>query len=73
MEKELTSFANNKGLQQAIQAAFESELEEQIISRVMQGLDVVGYKEARDLMRQTIKRISVEYAAPKPRRIESNY
>jgi hypothetical protein len=65
MEKDLYSFSKDKGMQDAVRAAFEATLEEQIISRVMQGLDVVGYREARDIMRQTIKRVVVEYSEPK--------
>jgi len=73
MEKELHRFAENKGLQDALRAAFEATLEEEIISKVMQGLDVVGYKEARDIMRQTIKRVIVEYSTPKPTKRSGNY
>ena len=73
MEKDLAKFAQNKGMRDALLTAIEAELEEQVISRVMQGLDVIGYKEARDLVRQTFKRISVEYALPKDRPETSNY
>ncbi len=71
MEKELHKLADNKGMQDAIRFAFESTLEDEVVSRVFQGLDVVGYKEAREIMRQTLKRITVEYATPSPNKVRS--
>ena len=72
MEKELHRFADNKGMQEAVRTAFEATLEDEIVSRVMQGLDVVGYKEARDILRHTIKRIAVDYSTPSTYKMRSS-
>ena len=62
MEKELAKFAQNKPLQEALMAVFIDELGNAIVSKVMQGENVVGYKEAKEVFQSTLTRIKVEYA-----------